>query len=102
MNPHPVKRKIRRLLPPYLWVSLLAEGLAVGALVLSRRSLVGAHQNTLQRAEVCVLAVILALLNSALNALICMTIHSVILLIFVMSLVLSCIREIIHFSYADD
>ena len=73
-------------MPPYLRVSLLAEGLAVSALILSGCSLVGAHQNALQRAEVCVLTVMGALLNSTLNGLVCMAIHSVILLILVIDL----------------
>ena len=37
----------------------------------------GTNQNPLQRAEVCILAMMLALLNSTLNALVCMAIHSV-------------------------
>ena len=74
MNPDFVKEKIRRLTPPH-FILLLAERLAVGALILSGIHLMGAHQNTLQGAEVCVLAVMLALLNSTFNALICMTIH---------------------------
>ena len=61
----------------FLLPLLLAEGLAVSTLVLSRRSLMGAHQNTLQRAEVCILAVMLALLNSTFNRLVCMAIHRV-------------------------
>ena len=36
----------------------------------------GAHQNPLQRAEVSILAVMGALLDSTLDALVCMTIHS--------------------------
>ena len=56
--------------------SLCAEGLAVGALIYSGVGLMGAHQNTLQRAEVGILAVMLALLDSTFNALICMAIHS--------------------------
>ena len=86
MNPGFVKGKIRRRMPPYLPFSLSAEGLAVGALVLSGSCLVGAHQDPLQGAEVCILAVILALLDSTLNALVCMAIHGVFLLIFVMGL----------------
>ena len=38
----------------------------------------GAHQNALQRTEICVLAMMCALLNSTLNRLVCMAIHSVI------------------------
>ena len=55
---------------------LLAEGLAVGALVHSRICLVGTHQDALQGAEVCVLAVVCALCNGAFNALVCMAVHS--------------------------
>jgi hypothetical protein len=46
----------------------------------------GTNQNPLQGAEVSVLAVMGALLNSTLNALVCMAIHSVILLILVIDL----------------
>ena len=80
------REKIRRHLPPYFVFLLLAEGLAVSALILGRSSLVGAHQNAVQRAEVCILAVMLALLNSALNRLVCMAIHRVILLILMIAL----------------
>ena len=55
---------------------LLAEGLAVGTLFLGGICLVGTHQNTLQRAEVRIVAVVCALMDGALNALICMAIHS--------------------------
>ena len=75
MNFYIVKRKIRRLRPPYSLFLLLAEGLAVGTLIHSGVSLVGAHQNPLQRTVVSILAVMLALLDSALNALVCMAIH---------------------------
>ena len=54
---------------------LLAEGLTVGALVFSGIHLMGTHHNTLQGAEVGILAVMGALLNSTLNALVCMAIH---------------------------
>ena len=67
--------KIRRRLPPYLPFSLCPEGLAVGALIYSGVCLMGADQNAVQRAEVGILAMMLALLNSTLNAFICMTIH---------------------------
>ena len=88
MNFYIVKRKIRRLWPPYSLFLLLAEGLAVGTLIHSGVSHVGAHQNPLQRTVVSSLAVMLALLDSTLNALVCMGIHSVFLLIHVM--LLSC------------
>ena len=55
---------------------LLAEGLTVGALVLSGIQLVRTHHNTFQGAEVGILAVMGALLNSTLNTLVCMAIHS--------------------------
>ena len=76
MNPFPVKRKIRRRLPPYLCFSLLTEGLAVGALVHSGICLMGANQDPLQGAVIGILAVMGALLNSTLNRLVCMAIHS--------------------------
>ena len=73
-------------MPPYFTVSLFAERLAVGALVLSGCSLVGAHQNALQRAEVCILAMVGALLDSTLNALVCVATHRDLLLIFVINI----------------
>ena len=54
---------------------LLTEGLAVGALVSSGIDLMGTNQNPLQGTEIGILAVISALLNSTLNALVCMAIH---------------------------
>ena len=59
---------------------LLAEGLAVGALVHSGVALVGAHQNAVQSAVICVGAVVGALLNGAFNALVSLAIHSLFLL----------------------
>ena len=53
----------------------LAEGLAVGALVLSGVCLVGAHQNTVQRAVVLAVAVVCTLLNGAFDALVCIAVH---------------------------
>ena len=70
-----VKSEIRRHLPPYSFFSLLTEGLAVSALICGGIGLVSTHQDPLQGAVVCVLAVMLALLDSALNALVCMAIH---------------------------
>ena len=81
-----VKSEIRRQKPPYLPFSLCAEGLAVGALVSSGIGLMGTNQDPLQTAEVRILAVMGALLNGTLNALVCMTIHGVLLLLFVMEL----------------
>ena len=76
MNPGFVKRKIRRRLPPYLRVSLLTEGHTIGALVCSGIGLMGTNHDSLQRAEVGILTVMGALLNSTLNALVCMATHS--------------------------
>ena len=58
-------------------ILLLPEGLTVGTLIHGRICLMGTHQDPLQRAEICILAVMGALLNSTLNALVCMAIHSV-------------------------
>ena len=55
---------------------LLAEGLAVGALVHGGVALVGTYQDAVQGAVVAVGAVVSALLNGAFNALVCLTIHS--------------------------
>ena len=60
---------------------LLAEGLAVGALIHGGIYLVGADQDAVQGAEVCVLAVVGALSYSTLNALVCMAIHRLDLLL---------------------
>ena len=54
---------------------LLAEGLAVGALVHGGVGLMGAHQDAVQRAVVLVLAVISALLDGAFDTLVGMTVH---------------------------
>ena len=75
MNPFPVKRKIRRRLPPYWQVSLLPEGLAVGALIHSGVRLVGTHQDAVQRAVVGLVAVVSAGLDSALDALVGILVH---------------------------
>ena len=83
---HFVKSEIRRQMPPYLRISLLTEGFAVSTLVSSGIGLMGTNQDPLQTAEVRILAVMGALLNGTLNALVCMTIHGVLLLLFVMEL----------------
>jgi len=54
---------------------LLAEGLAVGALILSRICLMGAHQDSVQRAVILGITVVSAGLDGAFNALVCMTVH---------------------------
>ena len=53
----------------------LAEGHAVGALVNGRIGLVGAYQDFVQRAVVCVLAMVSALRNGAFNALVYIAVH---------------------------
>ena len=53
----------------------LTEGHAVGALVHGGVCLMGTYHDPLQRAVVCFLAMIGALLDGALNALIGMTVH---------------------------
>ena len=58
------------------FVLLLAEGHAVGALVLGGIALVGAHHDLVQGAVVFLLAVMGALVDSALNGLVGMTVHS--------------------------
>ena len=58
----------------------LAEGLAVSALIHGGICLVGTNQNTVQAAVIFIAAMMRTLLNGAFNALICVTIHRVILL----------------------
>jgi hypothetical protein len=53
----------------------LAEGLAVGALIHRRICLVGAHQNTVQRAVVLGIAVVSAGLNGAFDAFVGIGVH---------------------------
>ena len=55
---------------------LLAEGLAVSALVNSGVGFVGANHNAIQRTIVGIIAVVCALVNGAFNALVCMAAHS--------------------------
>ena len=54
---------------------LFAEGLAVRALVHGGVYLMGAHQDAVQGAVVLILAVVSALLDGALNALVGMAVH---------------------------
>ena len=55
---------------------LLAEGHTVGALVHSGICLVGAYQNALQGAVICLVTVMGALLYGAFDALVCIAVHS--------------------------
>ena len=59
---------------------LLAEGHAVGALIHGGIALMGAHQDSIQGAVVGAVTVMGALLDSTLNALVCVAVHSIILL----------------------
>ena len=56
---------------------LLAEGHAVGALIHGRVLLVGTHHDPVQRAVVCGIAVVRALRNGALNALVGIAAHGI-------------------------
>ncbi len=60
--------------------SLLAEGLAVGALVLGGVGLVGANQDPVQGAVVLAVTVIGAGFDGTFDALVCMAVHSIFLL----------------------
>ena len=73
---------------------LLAEGLAVGALVLSGVCLMGTHQNTVQRTVVGIAAVVCALLDSTLDRLVSMAVHVIFLLFLVMLLLCHSRRKI--------
>ena len=59
---------------------LLAERLAISALINSRILLMSAHQNPIQRAVVFGIAVVGALLNGAFDTLICLVVHDIFLL----------------------
>ena len=61
---------------------LLAEGFAVGALIHGRILLMGAHQDSIQGAVVFGIAVVSALLNGAFDALVCLVVHTIFLLLF--------------------
>ena len=56
---------------------LFAEGHAVGALVLGGAGLMSTYQDPVQRAVVCGLTVVGALLDGALDALVCVVVHGV-------------------------
>ncbi len=57
-----------------------AEGHTVGALILGGIALMGTYQNPLQRAVVCFVAVVSALMNSTLDALVGIAVHDLFLL----------------------
>ena len=62
----------------------------------------GTNQNSIQRAEVCILAMMRALLNSTFDALVCIAIHSVIPPSYRDGVILPNRYENMHFIYADD
>ena len=68
-------------------VLFLTERHAVRALVYSGIAFMGAHQDSLQRTEVGIAAVMRALGNGTFNALICVTVHFLILLSGLVTLV---------------
>ena len=63
------------MLPQSSPVLLLAERLAVSALIGSGIHLMGTHQDLIQGTVVLVAAVMGALLDGAFDALVCMTVH---------------------------
>ena len=65
----------------------LAEGLAVGALVLRGVCFMSTHQNAVQRAVVLTVAVISTGLNGAFDTLVCIVVHGFSLLLLDLSLV---------------
>ena len=72
-----VKENCGSMLLPQLPDSLLpAEGLAVSALICGGVDFVGAHQDLVQGTVVLMAAVVGALLDSAFDALVCMTVHN--------------------------
>ena len=75
-------KKMRRKIPPHDRLQLLlTERLAVGALVHGRVCLVSAHQNLVQGAVVLAVAVISAGLDGAFDALVCIAVHILFLLL---------------------
>ena len=76
-------RKYCRDLPYFLF---LAEGHAVSALIHSGISFMGAHQDALQRAVICFVTMMCALMNGAFDALVSIAIHGSFLLLSVMFL----------------
>jgi hypothetical protein len=69
------------ILPPLWGDLLLAEGHAVGALILGGVLLMGANLNALQRAVVLGVTVVGAALHGAGDALVCVAIHILFLLL---------------------
>ena len=55
--------------------SLFPEGHTVGALIHGGIALMGTYQDSLQRTEILLAAVVCALLNGTLDTLVCMAVH---------------------------
>ena len=82
----PEKENAAAVAAAFLFLSL-AEGLAVGALVLGGICFVGTHQNAVQRAIVLTVAMVGTLLNGTLNTLVCIAVHNFLLLLLDSNLV---------------
>ena len=74
------KIKITAGTPAVIISLFFTERHAISALILRRIALVGTNQNSLQRAVVCFVAVMCALMNSTLNTLVCIAVHNDLLL----------------------
>ena len=71
----------RQEIPPPSASLLLAEALAVSALILGGIGLVGAHHNPIQRTVVLSITVVSAGLNGAFDTLVCVVVHIFFLLL---------------------
>ena len=88
--------KLRQPKLPQSSFLLLAEGHAVGALIHVGVSFMSANQDMIQGAVICILTMVCALSNSALNALVCITIHSQFLLLFKICFIVTTFPKIIQ------
>ena len=79
---------------------LLSEGLTVGASIHSGIYFVGANLDPIQRAVILILAVVCALGNGTLNALVCVTVHSEFLLLFEFGFSMAPKNEIIQTEFS--
>ena len=79
---------------------LLAKRFAVGTCIHSGVSLVGAYLDLLQRAVVGIITVVCALGNGALNALVCVTVHSQFLLLFEFGISMASGKKIIQAKFS--
>lgn len=81
--------------------SLFAEGFAVSALVHCGVCFMSAYQNPIQRAVICLIAVICALGNGTFDTLICFAIHIFVLLFLVIGLVCTNPENPFYFSVSN-